>query len=141
MQYNFENLIEMFEKLFWGENKKGYSMYLALTIRNSEDMRKSFGIVVEPEQIGEGKSINDYEIYFMAGDYYLIPNSATLRKFDLISINHIDFINKNYSPRDKRMNLDYFYDLLKEFVKNRFSIDLRVKEELKLTHKEDFPEH
>lgn len=132
IQSNFNTLISLFEKLCRAQNLHGISKTLTMTIRSSEKMQKYFGIYPEPVINGVGRDIDDLDIYFLNGSFYLIPKSGTLRFFPLDKREYEQYFTKNDERERKREFLNRFYERIIKFVEEKFSVSLEVRNDMRI---------
>ncbi len=84
----FLKLVKLFDRLFYKRGKTASSFTQG--ILDDSELRDYFGISVENPQ---STNLSNENVYFLDGDYYIIPNSVTLCRIDVNRIRQL--ITKN----------------------------------------------
>ena len=118
--YNaFDEITDLIIQLYKTESKS--SAYFARKIHKSERIQKLFGISIRNPNRPDGYLADEY-FYFIDGQYYIIPNSITLRvqnpqgKYD-------DVISRNSTTEQILKALKDLFEGIIEYVKKRHKIE------------------
>jgi len=117
----FDKLKRLFIRLY--KSKASSSPIFAWTIHDSIEMQDYFGITARGTP-SSGRSLDDFEIYFMDKLFKIIPNSATLSWDDERKGNYGFLINKDTATNTQKHILKKFFNYLINFVKKEFSINI-----------------
>jgi RIO-like serine/threonine protein kinase len=116
----FERLLNLFDKLYYNKGKT--SSAFAQAIVKDKDMMKTFHITIRNPQ----RNYLDDECFdILGGDYYLIPNSITLRKIDE-NQKEIELITKNTATENNiKFVIEAFMEILYNSLKMNIEINFR----------------
>ena len=122
IQIEFNRLKKLIEIIFISKGNSSRSF--ALVAKRSDKWEDYFGFYVENKE-----PLDDQKHYFLDGNYYIIPNSATLRLVNNIGKEET-IITKNDLPKEMSANipeifmskLNTFFDKIKSYVKTEHNI-------------------
>lgn len=125
IQNEFDHLRSLLMKLLISRAKS--SLSFALKIKKLEEWQNYFGLACEYKD-----PIDDTNHYFLDGDYYIIPNSATLRRVSndgkvtqLITKNDIPEEITETVIKDLEKKIDPFLIDIKNYVEKEHKVLLR----------------
>ena len=117
IQGDFTKLKQLIIKLYKSKTKS--SLNFALQVRKFEEWQDLFGFAVNNKE-----PIDDQYHYFLDGKYYVIPNSATLRKENEKG-NYETILSKD-DPHEKIvLELNNFFNEIKKYVKTEHNYKLK----------------
>ena len=122
IQKRFNKLVNLFFKLY--KTKAKSSSLFTEEIHQDYKMRKYFGITAR-RSLSHGIPDDDMAMGFLYGRYYLIPNSATLRR-DNPKDQKSTILNIQSKKEEVSNVLTYFFKEVVEFVKNEYGVKIEI---------------
>lgn len=108
--FNFKKLLK---RLY---NSKGViAKAFASDLLNDDKFKKYLGVSPGTRY---GNSLGDHEIYILDGEYYIIPNSVTLRKIDT-NRNYIDLLSMHSEESEFQSVLDSLNDEIIRYIEEQ----------------------
>ena len=108
--FNFKKLLK---RLY---NSKGViAKAFASDLLNDNKFKKYLGVSPGTRY---GNSLGDHEIYILDGEYYIIPNSVTLRKIDT-NRNYIDLLSMHSEESEFQSVLDSLNDEIIRYIEEQ----------------------
>jgi len=107
----FLKLAKLLDRLFYKRGETASAFVQAII--NDEELRDYFGISIKNPQ---STNLANEKVFFLDGDYYIIPNSVTLRRIDVHP--EIQLITKNNADDNniKKVVGDFLRIILKSTV-------------------------